>query len=192
MGEKDKDSSSDSGGADKTFTQAEVDRLIDERLKRERAKYSDYDALKSKAAKADQLEDEKKTGEQKLADQIKSLQDDLAKERHRALIAEVAREKKLTAKQAERLRGSTREELEADADELREAFGSKADDGKDKDDSKDGSKTKDGKSDSDDDAGGKQIRRPKEKLRSGTVTDEDEDDEFDPEKVADKVLADRF
>lgn len=192
MAEKTASSKTDDG--DKTFTQAELDKIVDERLKRERAKYSDYDDLKAKAAQADKLEDEKKSGEQKLADEIKSLKDDLATERHRALIAEVAREKGLTGKAAARLRGTTREELEADADDLRETFGIKADDGKGDGDSKDGDK--DGKGDKDSDGDGKRgdpNRRPKEKLRPGTVTDDEDDDEdFDPEKVADAVRANRF
>lgn len=47
----------------------------------------------------------------------------------RALRAEVAQAKKLTAAQAKRLQGATREELEADADELLEAFKPPADKG---------------------------------------------------------------
>ena len=35
--------------AEKTFTQSELDQIIGERLKREREKYPDYDALKEKA-----------------------------------------------------------------------------------------------------------------------------------------------
>ncbi len=35
------------------FTQADLDRILDERLKRERAKYSDYDDLKKKAEDAE-------------------------------------------------------------------------------------------------------------------------------------------
>ena len=181
-------------GAEKTFTQAEIDKIVDERLRRERAKYSDYEDLKQKAAQADKLEDEKKSGEQKLADEIKSLKDDLAKERHRALVAEVAREKGLTGKAAARLRGTTREELESDADDLRETFGIKAaENGGGDGDSKDGD-NKDGQGDTGGD--GRRAdpgRRPKEKLRSGTVTDTDgDDDEFDPEKVADTVRTGRF
>ena len=34
--------------AEKTFTQSELDQIIGERLKREREKYPDYDALKEK------------------------------------------------------------------------------------------------------------------------------------------------
>lgn len=42
----------------KTLTQDEVDRIIQERVARERAKYADYDDLKAKAEKADELEAE--------------------------------------------------------------------------------------------------------------------------------------
>ena len=37
----------------KTFTQEEVDAIVGDRLKRERAKYADYDALSEKAGKYD-------------------------------------------------------------------------------------------------------------------------------------------
>ena len=38
----------------KTFTQEEVDAIVGDRLKRERAKYADYDALTEKAGKYDE------------------------------------------------------------------------------------------------------------------------------------------
>lgn len=40
----------------KTFTQADLDKVIEERLARERAKFKDYEAIKAKAAKLDELE----------------------------------------------------------------------------------------------------------------------------------------
>ena len=39
----------------KTFTQADVDRIVQERLKRDRGERADYDELKEKAAKYDQI-----------------------------------------------------------------------------------------------------------------------------------------
>lgn len=42
--------------ADKTFTQAELDRIVQDRVARERQKFGDYDDLKAKAAKADEYE----------------------------------------------------------------------------------------------------------------------------------------
>ena len=49
------------GREQQTITQADVDRIVKERVARERAKYADYDELKAKA-------DGAKTVEQKLAD----------------------------------------------------------------------------------------------------------------------------
>ena len=40
-----------------TFTQADVDRIVRERVQRERGKYADYDDLKTKAEGAKTLED---------------------------------------------------------------------------------------------------------------------------------------
>ncbi len=45
---------------DQTFTQADVDRIVRERVKREREKYADYDDLKAKAS-------EKATAEERIA-----------------------------------------------------------------------------------------------------------------------------
>ena len=44
-------------GTTETFTQADVDRIVRERVQRERAKYADYDALKAKAEGAKTVED---------------------------------------------------------------------------------------------------------------------------------------
>ena len=97
---------------DQTFTQADLDRIVSERLQRERAKFADYDDLKAKAA-------EKVTIEERVADIERAAK---ASE-ERALRAEVANAKGLTPSQAKRLVGSTREELEADADELLKDIG---------------------------------------------------------------------
>jgi hypothetical protein len=41
---------------DKTFTQAELDRIVQDRVAREQKKFGDYDDLKAKATKLDELE----------------------------------------------------------------------------------------------------------------------------------------
>lgn len=97
----------DEGTPDSTFTQADVDRIVKERVKRVQDKYADYDELKTKAEAA--------TGLQTKLDESGA---DAAKERERADRAEVALEKGLTLSQAKRLVGTTREEFTADADEL--------------------------------------------------------------------------
>lgn len=58
--EKPEDKGGD-GGQAQTFTQEHVDRIVKERLARERAKYGDYDDLKQKAEEYDKLQDEQKS-----------------------------------------------------------------------------------------------------------------------------------
>ena len=48
------------GEPEQTFTQADVDRIVKERVQRERAKYADYDELKTKAG-------EKVTADERIA-----------------------------------------------------------------------------------------------------------------------------
>lgn len=62
---------------EKTFTQAEVDAIIGDRLKRDRAKYADYEALKEKADKFDQMEEANKTELQKAVERGDTLQKEL-------------------------------------------------------------------------------------------------------------------
>lgn len=62
---------------EKTFTQAEVDTIVGDRLKRDRQKYADYDDLKAKAAKFDQMEEANKTELQKAIERGDALQSEL-------------------------------------------------------------------------------------------------------------------
>ena len=57
----------------RTFTQAEMDAIIGDRLARERAKYSDYEEVKAKAAKFDKAEEAQKTELQKATEKVDSL-----------------------------------------------------------------------------------------------------------------------
>ena len=49
----------------KTFTQDELNAIVSDRLKREREKYADYESLKEKATKLDEIEEASKTELQK-------------------------------------------------------------------------------------------------------------------------------
>lgn len=60
--------------SEKTFTQAELDATIKDRLARERQKYQDYDDLKTKAAKLDELEESQKSELEKLQDRLGKLE----------------------------------------------------------------------------------------------------------------------
>ena len=81
------------GGEPRSFTQEQVDQIVEKRLAKERGKYKDYDELKSKAMKLDEMENAGKS--------------------------EVAKDKDVPA---ELLRGGTKEELEAHADLLHAAL----------------------------------------------------------------------
>ena len=59
---------------ERTFTQAELDRIVTERVRRESAKFSDYEEIKAKAAKFDEAEEANKTELQKATERADSLQ----------------------------------------------------------------------------------------------------------------------
>lgn len=61
----------------RTFTQAELDEIVKGRLKKESAKYADYEALKEKASKLDEIEEANKTELQKATERAESLQKQL-------------------------------------------------------------------------------------------------------------------
>lgn len=102
----------------KTFTQADLDRLLEDRLARERKKYSDYDELKAKAQQLEQLEQGTKSEVEKLTERLAEAEKRATAEAARADRFEVALDKGLDMTRAKRLTGATREELEADAEEL--------------------------------------------------------------------------
>jgi hypothetical protein len=102
-------------GDEGKFTQADVDAAVEKIAAKIRAeerrkvseKFADYDDLKAKAEGAKTLED-----------RVAEIERQARESEERALRAEVANAKGLTPTQAKRLVGGTREELEADADEL--------------------------------------------------------------------------
>lgn len=51
--------------ADKTFSQGDVDRIVADRLARQKAQFGDYDALKAKAAEFDALAEQNRTEAEK-------------------------------------------------------------------------------------------------------------------------------
>lgn len=159
---------------DKTFTQAEVDAIVRDRLKRERdataTKYADYDELKTKAADADK----NKTQLDKMAEQLAAIEERASKAEATNLRNDVIAAKKVPAKLAARLRGTTKEELEADADELIETW-----------------KEAGGKIDDDTPAAGASPAavtpprgRPRETLHSGAPLNDAPPEETNPLKLA--------
>ena len=101
---------------ERTFTQAEMDAIIGDRLKRERAKYADYDELAQKAKAYDEAEEANKSELQKAVeerDKLKAELDKLEAERERAeLVAKVAAEKGVDAALLSRMEGDVEENAE--------------------------------------------------------------------------------
>lgn len=110
-------------GAAKSFSQEDVDKIVNARLAKEKNKYSDYDDLKAKAAQFDELEQSKKDETTKANEKATAAEERANRAEAEKLRLQVALDKGLTAAQAKRLTGSTLEELEADAAELVELFG---------------------------------------------------------------------
>lgn len=99
----------------KTFTQEDVDKLLGERVARERAQHAD---AVEKAKKFDELQEASKSDLEKVTGERDTLKTAAESATAEALRLRVALTKQLPAELIDRLRGSTKEELEADADEL--------------------------------------------------------------------------
>lgn len=101
-------------------SQDDLNRIVGERLARERAKYADYDAIKAKAAEFDKAAEASKTEMQKVIDRAEAAE-------KRAAALEADRERASWADEITKgstipaavLRGSTREELQAHFDQLK-------------------------------------------------------------------------
>ena len=101
---------------ERTFTQAEVNAMIQDRLARERAKYADYDALRTKAAQFDTVQEASNAALKKATERGDELQkqvDELtAANTLRQLHSKVALE---TGVPAELLTGETEEACQTQA-----------------------------------------------------------------------------
>lgn len=103
----------------RTFTQEEVNRMIEVRLGKERGKFSDYEELKAKASRFDEIEEANKSELQKAterADELQSRLDEMTRaEELRKIKTQVSTE---TGVPANLLTGSTVEECKAQAEAL--------------------------------------------------------------------------
>ena len=71
-------------------SQDELNRVIDERLKRERAKFADYKDVKAKAARLDEIEQANQTEADKTAKRLADLEAELDRTRREALRVSIA------------------------------------------------------------------------------------------------------
>lgn len=132
---------------------------------------------KANKIELDQLRSEGDTSKsemERLADRVSAAEERAARAESEQLRFQVAAAKKLTPAQAKRLQGTTLEELEADADDLLEAFGPKPDKGKD-----DGDRPA-------------SSGRPREALRAGADNTADDTDDDDPRAIVAKIPRSRF
>lgn len=92
-----------------SFSQEDVDRIVNDRLARERKKFEGFDDIKAKAEKFDAVASERDA----LAEKVRDFESQAERSR---IASEVAKEAGVPA---EALRGNTREDLEAHAEVLK-------------------------------------------------------------------------
>lgn len=101
---------------ERTFTQAEVNNIVADRLSRERTKYADYDDLKAKAAQFDAAQESGKTELQKANEKAAKLQQQLDALNSANTLREVrAKVSAATGVPADLLSGDTEEACTAQA-----------------------------------------------------------------------------
>jgi hypothetical protein len=109
-------------GAENEFkpitSQEDLDKLIGARINKVKSQFADYDDIKTKAAEFDKAQEASKTELEKAAERAAQAERERDELRLAHARAEVALAKGLTPTQAKRLVGTTKDELEADADEL--------------------------------------------------------------------------
>jgi hypothetical protein len=107
-------------------SQEDLDRIISDRLTRERGKYADYDSLRAAAAELAKLKDAQKSDAERQADLLAKLTAERDQLAARDLRRQIADAKGLPAESVDLLTGSTREEIETAADKLAALIGRKA------------------------------------------------------------------
>lgn len=108
----------------RTFTQDELNAIVNDRLGREKAKYADYADLKAKAEKFDKLEEASKSELQKATEKATALQSELDALKKQSELRDI-REKvaKKTGVTASLLTGDSEEACEAQAKAILEFAG---------------------------------------------------------------------
>lgn len=99
--------------SERTFTQSEMDAIIGDRLKRERAKYADYEELRAKAEQYDAAQDAAKSDYEKAVEERDSLKAQLdalqAEKSHAEAVAKAAAEHGVDAALLSRMSGDVDE-----------------------------------------------------------------------------------
>lgn len=109
----------DSGQEVRTFTQEEVNAVVESRLAKERKKYEDYETLKEKAGKYDEQQNAGKSDLQKANERADNLQKQLDALKNANTISQTrAKVSKETGVPAELLTGEDEESCKAQADAI--------------------------------------------------------------------------
>ena len=105
---------------DRTFTQDELNAIVGKRLAEEKSKFADYEDLKAKASKFDEMEEANKSELQKATERANALESELkamkSAEEIRLMREKVANE---TGIPLNLLNGSTEEECKAQAEAIK-------------------------------------------------------------------------
>lgn len=104
----------------KQFTQAELDRIVKDRLERQRQQFADYDDLKKDAQEMRAIREAGKDDLERVSGELDTTKSERDTAKAENLRLRVAIEKKLSPALIDRLQGDTKEALEADADQLLE------------------------------------------------------------------------
>lgn len=128
------DAGSQGGTSGSTFqpitSQDELNRVVGDRVSRERAKYADYDDLKAKAAKLDDIEQASKTELQREREAREAAEKRAEQLEMQQKVAGWRKDAADTyGVPADALRGSTEDEIKAHAEQLKTLLGSTAGDG---------------------------------------------------------------
>jgi len=107
---------STTGEQGRTFTQDELNAILGERISKEKSKYADYESLKEKAAKFDELEEKNKSALEKANEAAASYKKELEELKKTNSIKEIRAKVSDSMKvPASLLHGTTEEECKAEA-----------------------------------------------------------------------------
>ena len=112
---------------EKTFTQSELNAIIEDRLGKEKAKYADYDDLKAKAAEYDKQVNANKTELEKALDRATKAEAKVSAMTEAAKLQGLkAKVSTATGVPADLLHGTTEEELTSSANAIKKYAGNAA------------------------------------------------------------------
>lgn len=109
---------------DTLHTQADVDKVVESRLERERKKFADYDDLKEKAGKVDTVTKEFEGKLKESGDKVTDLEGQLKKANLETDKVKIIHEFKLSDDLAEFVSGDTADDMRAKAEKLAKGVGS--------------------------------------------------------------------